>query len=81
MVGGLVGVLAAAVPGLIDLLDYKDGAPPVKKFALAHIAINLTVVALCAVNIWLRAIRPDSITIPVSLSVVGVCMIAVSGRL
>ena len=29
MVGGLIGALAAAVPGLIDLLFYKGGAPPV----------------------------------------------------
>ena len=29
MVGGLVGALCAAVPGFIDLLFYKGGAPPV----------------------------------------------------
>lgn len=81
MVGGLVGALAAAVPGLIDLLYYKGGAPPVKKIALTHMGINLTVVALYAANIWLRAAGPDSMAIPILLSVVGVCMIAVSGWL
>jgi hypothetical protein len=28
MVGGLIGALAAAVPGLIDLLYYKGREPP-----------------------------------------------------
>jgi hypothetical protein len=31
MVGGFIGALCAAVPGFIDLLFYKGGAPPVKK--------------------------------------------------
>jgi hypothetical protein len=34
MIGGLIGALCAAVPGFIDLLFYKGGAPPVKKIAL-----------------------------------------------
>ncbi len=81
MVGGLIGALAAAVPGLIDLLFYKGGAPPVKKIALTHMTINLTVVVLYAVNIWLRIGNPDGLKIPIILSVFGVCMIAVSGWL
>ena len=55
MIGGLIGALCAAVPGFIDLLFYKGGAPPVKKIALTHMAINLTAVVLYAINIWLRA--------------------------
>ncbi|MEO6947151.1 MAG: DUF2231 domain-containing protein [Nitrobacter sp.] len=58
MVGGLIGALCAAVPGFIDLLFYKGGAPPVKKLALTHMAINLTAVVLYAINIWMRASRP-----------------------
>jgi uncharacterized membrane protein len=57
MVGGLMGALAPAVPGLIDLLYYKGGAPPVKSIALTHMSINLTVVVLYAVNVWLRVGR------------------------
>ena len=34
MIGGLIGALCAAVPGFIDLLFYKGGAPPVKTIAL-----------------------------------------------
>ncbi len=81
MVGGWIGALAAAVPGLIDFLYYQGGAPPVKGIAIKHMAINLTAVALYAVNIWLRASGQESMTIPFILSVVGVCMIAVSGWL
>ena len=76
MVGGLIGALGAAIPGAIDLLYYKGGAPPVKKVALTHMAINLAAVALYAINIWLRASGPTpmnpGMSAPVLLSIVGV---------
>ena len=85
MVGGFIGALCAAVPGFIDLLFYKGGAPPVKKIALTHMAINLTVVVLYAINIWLRANGPTSmsksVSTPVLLSIIGVALLAVSGWL
>ena len=85
LVGGFIGALCAAVPGFIDLLFYKGGAPPVKKIALAHMAINLTAVALYAVNIWLRLNGPTnmstSMSTPVLLSIIGVALIFVSGWL
>ena len=85
MVGGFVGALCAAVPGFIDLLYYKGGAPPVKKIALTHMAINLTVVVLHALNIRLRASVRSSISsgmsTPVVLSIVGVMLLVVSGWL
>lgn len=85
MIGGLIGALCAAVPGFIDLFFYKGGAPPVKKIALTHMAINLTVVVLYAVNIWLRARSPASVgtnlSTPVVLSIIGVALLFVSGWL
>lgn len=85
MVGGFVGALLAAIPGFIDLLYYKGGAPPVKKIALTHMAINLTAVVLYAINIGLRTSRGvgvDSSTgIPLLLSIIGVALIFVSGWL
>lgn len=81
MVGRLIGALAAAVPGLIDLLYYQGGLPPVKKIALTHMTINLTAVVLYSVNVWLRESGQENMTIPVLLSIVGVCLIAVSGWL
>lgn len=85
MVGGLIGALCAAVPGLIDLLYYKGGMPSVKKIALMHMTINLIVVALYAINIWLRSsalrIKDTSMSTPVLLSIIGVALLFVSGWL
>jgi len=85
MVGGFIGALCAAVPGFIDLLFYKGGAPPVKKIALTHMAINLTAVVLYAINIWLRANGPTSMnasmSAPVLLSIIGVALLFASGWL
>ena len=72
MIGGLIGALCAAVPGFIDLLFYKGGAPPVKKIALTH-----------AINIWLRASGPTNsgLSAPIVLSIIGVALLFVSGWL
>lgn len=81
MVGGLIGALLAAVPGFIDYFFYQGGAPPVKKIATVHMAINLTVVVLYVINIWLRAGNPAPGGIPVLLSIIGVALLFVSGWL
>jgi uncharacterized membrane protein len=53
--------------------------------ALTHMAINLTAVVLYAINIWLRASGPismsTSMSIPVLLSIIGVALLFVSGWL
>lgn len=74
MAGGIAGALLAAVPGLIDLLSLPS---PIKRTALLHMAINLGVVALYAVNLWLRL---DG-TMLVWLSVLGIGLLVVSGWL
>jgi uncharacterized membrane protein len=77
MVGGIIGALIAAVPGFIDMLALPW---PVKRVALMHMSINLTVVALYVVNLYLRRRGIESNT-PVWLSVIAVAMLAVSGWL
>jgi uncharacterized membrane protein len=77
LVGGIVGALAAAIPGFIDMLSLPS---PIKRTALVHMAINLTVVALYVVNAWMRSNGATGMT-PVLLSVVAVVMLAVSGWL
>src|SRR3954471_3524597 len=57
MVGGLIGALAAAIPGLIDLLSLP--AEP-RRTAIIHMSINLTVVVLFAINIWMRVSAGDA---------------------
>jgi uncharacterized membrane protein len=79
MVGGVVGALAAAVPGLIDLLSL--GGSPVKKTAIAHMSINLAVVALFAVNAWTRYQASVSHNVSLALSVLAIAMLLVSGWL
>ena len=79
MVGGIVGALAAALPGLVDLLSLEDRA--IKKTALIHMSINLTVVVLYALNAWMRsrAAVPGDVTL--ALSVLAIAMLLVSGWL
>lgn len=78
MVAGVVGALAAAVPGLIDLLSLSNAE--IKKIAVTHMTINLAVVVLYVVNIWLRVGGMES-RLPVGLSILTVLMLAVSGWL
>lgn len=79
MVGGIIGALAAAIPGLVDLLSLKDR--PVRKTALIHMSINLTVVVLYAINAWTRYNHSVTGGVSLALSVLGVAMLAVSGWL
>lgn len=78
MVGGIIGALAAAIPGLIDLLSLP---PPIRKTAVAHMTINLVVVALFAVNAWMRWGQPQSLQVPMLLSLVAIGLLLVSGWL
>jgi uncharacterized membrane protein len=76
MIGGIVGALVAALPGLVDLLSLP---PHVKRIGIAHMALNLTVVALYLINAWMRR---DGVTDgAIVLSVVAVGLLGVSGWL
>jgi len=77
LAGGIAGALLAAIPGLIDMLSLPW---PVKRTALIHMWINLTVVALYAVNLWLRLQNTQNAT-GVWLSVAGIGLLVVSGWL
>ena len=78
MGGGIVGALLAAVPGLVDLLSLP---PRPRRTALAHMGINLTVVALYVVNLWLRLRAPESPGSLIWLSVLGIGLLVISGWL
>ncbi len=78
MGGGIAGALLAALPGLIDLLSLPPGP---RKTAIAHMTINLVVVALYAVNLWLRLPAPDNPGGLVWLSLLSVGLLAISGWL
>lgn len=77
MVGGIAGALVAAIPGFIDMLSLQSS---LRRIALTHMGINLAVVALYAVNVWMRTGGADpSMTLLLSLLAIG--MLAVSGWL
>lgn len=77
LVGGIVGALAAAIPGLIDLLSLERA---LQRIAVAHMAINLTVVGLYVANAWLR-LSGASHTTPFVLSAIAVGALVISGWL
>ena len=76
LVGGLIGALVAAIPGLVDYLTLRDDRA--RRIATIHLVLNLAIVALYVVNLVLRTTRPDA-TATLWLSVVGVGLLAVSG--
>jgi uncharacterized membrane protein len=78
MVGGVIGALVAAVPGFVDLLSMKG---PAKKIGIWHMSINLLIVALYALNIWLRTSDSAGATPPVWLSGIAILLLGVSGWL
>jgi uncharacterized membrane protein len=77
LAGGTAGALIAAIPGFIDMLSLQA---PIRRIALFHMGINLTVVALYAVNFWLRLEGAQNST-GVWLSVAGIGFLVVSGWL
>lgn len=79
-IGGIVGALAAAVPGLVDLLSLPK---PIRGTAIVHMSINLTIVALFVISVWMRISSgsPSAFGAPVVLSLVGVGLLVVSGWL
>ena len=78
--GGVVGALAAAIFGLVDLLSLK---PPIRRTAIVHMSINLVVVVLFTASVWLRLARSSGSPFgtPVLLSIAGIALLLVSGWL
>lgn len=76
MIGGIVGAVIAAVPGLVDLLSLPSSIRPT---GIKHMALNLTVVVLFVINAYMRR---DGVTDgAIVLSVIAVALLAVSGWL
>ena len=78
MGGGIVGALLAALPGLVDLLSLPPGP---RSTALKHMAINLTVVVLYAINFYLRLEAPGNPGKLVWLSLIALGLLVISGWL
>jgi len=79
IVAGLVGAVAAAVPGAIDFFSITD--PPAGRVALLHLLVNAGLVVLFALNAWLRSVLLPGSVLLLVLSVVGIAGLVVSGWL
>ncbi len=81
MVGGILGALAAAVFGLVDLLSLRR--TPILPTALKHMGLNLAIVVLYVLNAWMRWDATDAAPTggPFVLSVIAIAMLLVSGWL
>lgn len=81
MVGGIIGALAAALPGLVDLLSLRH--TPIISTAVKHMALNLTIVALYIINAAMRwgDTGMAAAGTPLVLSIVAILMLLVSGWL
>lgn len=76
MIGGIVGALLAAIPGLVDLLSLPAG---VKRIGATHMALNLAIVALYIINAF---VRRDGVTDgAIWLSVLAIVLLGISGWL
>ncbi|HXF77595.1 MAG TPA: DUF2231 domain-containing protein [Usitatibacter sp.] len=79
MIGGIIGALCAALPGLIDLLSLPAGYT--RGIAIKHMSINLLVVVIYIVNAYMRHANPQQLKLPMILSLVTVLLLLVSGWL
>src|SRR6476659_8766776 len=79
MVGGIVGGLAAAIPGYIDYRSLTD--PVIVRVAQMHMIINVGLIILFTIDAGLRILNGADAWLPVVLSVLGVSALGVSGWL
>jgi uncharacterized membrane protein len=78
IVGGIIGALAAAIPGFLDYLGLR-GRP--RRLGTWHMLLNLGAVALFAANAVVRTRVGGESWWPLTLSAVGVVGVLVSGWL
>ena len=79
MAGGLLGGLAAAIPGYLDYRSLTN--PDLKQVGQWHMLINLSIVVLFAINLWLRMRSEPGSVVPIILSAIAVALLSVSGWL
>jgi uncharacterized membrane protein len=79
MVGGIVGGVAAAIPGYVDYRSLTD--PVIVRVAQMHMVINAVLIVLFTINVGLRVMNGAEALLPVFLSLLGVAALGVSGWL
>jgi uncharacterized membrane protein len=76
MLGGTIGALVAAVPGLVDYLSLTE--PRAVRIGTVHMTLNLIIVGLFVANLVLRTMG-NTAGLPFVLSIIGVGLLLVSG--
>jgi uncharacterized membrane protein len=82
---GLIGGIAAAIPGFIDWWTLKDG--PLKRIADWHARLNFIALALFAGSLYLRIKHLGAplvnyrIRIPFLVSLIGVVLVGIAANL
>lgn len=79
LAGGFIGALAAAIPGVIDLLSLRE--EKLRKIGVTHMLINVGVIVLYGINLWLRADSGSNEGLPFWLSLLGVLLLSASAWL
>lgn len=79
MVGGVLGALAAAIPGYMDYRSLTD--PQTTQIGRWHMRINLSIVVLFMINLALRMWSEPGAVLPILLSLLGNGLLGVSGWL
>jgi len=80
MWGGMIMVIWAAVPGLLDMLAIKPGTP-IKRIAYIHMTMNLSLIVMYGLNLWWRSQAEEPQIGPVVLSFISICALAISAWL
>ena len=76
LVGGVVGALLAAVPGIIDFLSITDAKA--RRVGVAHMVANLVALAIFAASLWLRWIDMVGF-LPAAFSIFGLVALSIAG--
>lgn len=76
MGGGIVGAIAAALPGFFDLLELQESRT--KRIGLGHALLNISALILFVASFSIRQSAGPG-TVPFILSILGVITITVSG--
>lgn len=79
MAGGVIGAIAAAVPGAIDLFTSHDRE--IRRIGSMHMTLNLTITALFIINLWWRSQTTAESAGPVWLSLAAIVLLGISGWL
>lgn len=77
--GGIIGAVAAAVFGAIDLYSMKD--PVIRRVGTLHMILNLTVTVLFAFNLGWRVAGDPGAIVPIILSILAIVLLGISGWL